>query len=49
MRKFLKYIVILSILLFAYFCIIFPIRQWQCEQVGMRASHWVNGCIINKD
>lgn len=48
MKNFLTYFIMAVGLVFVYFNIIFPIRNYLCEQVGMRASLIVNSCVIKE-
>ena len=48
MKNFLIYFIMSVGLVLIYFYIIFPIRNYLCEQVGMKASHIVKGCIIKE-
>ena len=48
MKNFLTYFIMAVGLVLAYFYIIFPIRNYLCEQENMRASHLVQGCVIKE-
>lgn len=47
-KKAIWVIFLFILFILGYFYIAYPIRQWQCEQYGMQASHLVKGCVIKE-
>lgn len=42
-KEFMLYI---AAALIFYFIVVFPIRKWNCERVGMTAEYFIEGCVI---
>lgn len=48
MKDFWFYVIVVLNLVLVYFYIIFPVHNYLCEREGMRASHFVRGCVIKE-